>query len=314
MASNKVPEKREQLFAAAQQLADGLKTQEAQLGIKQNTEEAIRSALAAALEANTACNVLTATNASLFAAQKAAAGKARKFILAAKGVLADSLGRKWSQAWVPAGFTGNSLRVPVDPVALQAVLERLKTYLESNPDKEVETLKVTASQAGALLESLRKARAAVGAGNSAASAAREQRKQKERELGWRFSSLVSELGLFLEDEDPTWYVFGLSRPSDPETPASPNEVSVTAGLPGTVFVSWATARRADRYRIYKKEEGDAEFQPAATTVEREALITGLKGGSPVEIQVSAVNTAGESLPSIPLQIVVPPENPATVQV
>jgi hypothetical protein len=43
------------------------------------------------------------------------------------------------------------------------------------------------------------------------------------------------------------------------------------------------------------------------------LITGLKGGSSVEIQVLAINIAGESLPSIPAQIIVPPENPATVQ-
>jgi hypothetical protein len=58
MASNQVPKKREQLFAAAQELADGLKTQEARLGIKQNTEQEIRSALAAAMD-RTAFNVLT---------------------------------------------------------------------------------------------------------------------------------------------------------------------------------------------------------------------------------------------------------------
>ena len=59
---------------------------------------------------------------------------------------------------------------------------------------------------------------------------------------------------------------------------------------------------------FNEKEGDGELQPAATTVEREALVTGLKGGSPVEIQVSAINIAGESLPSVPAQIVVPRES------
>jgi hypothetical protein len=313
MATNQVPRKREQLYTAAQDLADGLKVQEARLGVKQNTEQEILSALGAALNANTAFNVLTAANASLIAAQNIAAVNTQKFIRAAKGVLVNSLGTRWSPAWLPTGFAGNSLRVPADLAQKQALLVSLEKYLRENPDKEVEALDVTASQAGALLEALKNARNAVAAGNSAVTAASEQRKQKERELRWRFTCLVAELRLLLEDDDPTWYAFGLSRPSDLATPAIPNKVGVTAGLPGTIFVSWAPVPRAERYKIYKKEEGDGEFQSAATTVELEALITGLKGGGAVEIQVSAVNSAGESLPSDPAQIVVPAENANTAQ-
>jgi hypothetical protein len=191
---------------------------------------------------------------------------------------------------------------------LQALLESLQKYLEANPDKQVESLNLTASQAGAVLVDLRNARAAVAAGDSAVTAAGKERRQKDQELRWKFTGLLGELKQLLDDDDPTWYAFGLNRPSDPETPAVPEEVSVTAGLPGTIFVTWTAARRAERYRIYKKEEGDAGFQPAATTVDPEVLITDLKGGSPVEIQVSAINIAGESLPSIPAQIVVPSEN------
>jgi hypothetical protein len=305
--------KREQLYAAAQNLADGLKAHEARLGIKQNTEQQIRLVLSAAMDANTAFNVLTAANTSLIAVLKDASVSARKFIQAAKFVLAESLGKRWSTAWLPAGFTGGSLQIPAGVAEQQTLLESLQKYFEANPDKEVEGVNVTAPRAGALLEALNDATAALAAGNSAVSAASEQRKQKDQELRWRFNALITELGLFLEDEDPTWYAFGLSRPSDPTVPAIPNKVSVTGGLPGTIFVTWAAARRADRYRVYMKEAGDAEFQPAATTIDRETLLTGLKGGSLVEIQVSAVNVAGESLPSDPTQIMVPPDNPATVQ-
>jgi hypothetical protein len=313
MASNQVPKKREQLLAAAEQLADGLKLEEVRLGVMQNTEEKIRSALDAALSANKAFHVLAATNASLSAARKAALADARNFIFTTRGLLENSLGRKWSPAWLPTGFIGNSLAVPGDPPGQQELLQSLRTYLEANPDKEVEAVNVTASKARAILESLKNTRAALDAGNSAVDAAKQVRKQKVKELRWRFSGLVAELRQLLDDEDSTWYTFGLSRPSDPETPAVPNDVSLTGGLPGTIFVSWAPARRAERYKVYKKEEGDAEFQTAATTAGLESQITGLKGGSPVEIQVSAINIAGESLPSIPVEIIVPPDNPPTVQ-
>jgi hypothetical protein len=296
------------LYTAAEDLADGLKAQEARLGIKHTTEQEIRSALAAALSANEAFDVLSAAQASLSEAQKVAVDNARNFIVTAKGVLANTLGRRWSAAWSPAGFAGGSLRIPKDVAEQQALLERLEKYLRANPDKEVQIFNVTASRAGALLEALKDARAAVGAGDSAVGAASAKRKQTEQELRWRYSGLIAELGLLLEDEDPTWYAFGLSRPADREMPAIPKDVSVTAGLPGTIFVSWTAAPRAEQYKVYKKEEGDAEFQTAATMLDLEALITGLKGGSLVEIQVSAINIAGETLPSIPVQIVVPTEN------
>jgi hypothetical protein len=324
MASNQVPVNRDQLFASAQDLVDGLKAQEARLDIQQNTEKKMRSALEAALNANISLNVLSAANASLIAALNDAAGTARKFVQSAKFVLANSLGRRWSAAWLPAGFTGGSLNVPREIPEQLTLLEALQKYLEANPDKQVQALNVTAdkqvqaltvtaSQAGVVLEALKNAKAAVVAGNSAVGAAQKERIQKEKELRWRFTALIAELTLLLDDDDPTWYAFGLRRPSDPESPSAPSDVSVTAGLPGTIFVSWTAAKRAERYKVYKKEEGDAEFQTAATTPILEALITGLKGGSPIEIQVSALNIGGESLPSSPVQIVVPPENLGEVQ-
>ena len=88
---------------------------------------------------------------------------------------------------------------------------------------------------------------------------------------------------------------------------------LAAGVPGAVHAAWSPARRANRYRIYKKEAGDAEFQATATTTGLEATISGLKPGAAVEIQVAAANDAGESLPSDPAQIVVPPEHARSAQ-
>jgi hypothetical protein len=104
MASNQVPRKREQLYTAAEDLADGLKAQEARLSIKQNTEREVRAAFEAAVSANTQFNALSATYAALLEARKLAADDARKFIQIAKGVLAVFLGRRWSPSWLPVGF------------------------------------------------------------------------------------------------------------------------------------------------------------------------------------------------------------------
>ena len=127
------------------------------------------------------------------------------------------------------------------------------------------------------------------------------------------SGLLRELEQLLGAEDSRWYAFGLSRPADPETPAVPDDLALAAGVPGAVHAAWSPARRANRYRIYKKEAGDAEFQATATTTGLEATISGLKPGAAVEIQVAAANDAGESLPSDPAQIVVPPEHASSAQ-
>jgi hypothetical protein len=162
----------------------------------------MRSALAAALTANEAFNVLCAMQATLLEAQKVAVDSARNFLIAAKSALANTLGRQWSAAWLPAGFTGGKLRIPNNVAEQQALVEAIGKYLRGNPDKEVEVFDVAASQAAALFETLKNARAAVSAGNSALSAAKDLRKEKEQELRWRFSGLIAELGLLLYDEDP----------------------------------------------------------------------------------------------------------------
>ena len=75
---------------------------------------------------------------------------------------------------------------------------------------------------------------------------------------------------------------------------------------------WSPARRATRYRVFKKEDGEADYQPAATTPDSQVTITGLKRGATVHIQVSAANDAGESKACPPGQIIVPAEQAVAV--
>jgi len=47
MATNRLPDQLDRLFALAEDMADGLHAHEAPVGIKQNTEAAVRADLAA---------------------------------------------------------------------------------------------------------------------------------------------------------------------------------------------------------------------------------------------------------------------------
>jgi hypothetical protein len=211
---------------------------------------------------------------------------------------------------LPAGFTA-SLAIPKSPADCQLLLESLQQYLQAHPEHENDPLNVTIARATELSTSLKSARSEVDRSTVDLKAAKEARDRAEQALRWRMSGLIAELEQLLDDDDPSWYAFGLNRPADRNIPAVPNDLVVTAGLPGSIHVQWAPAVRARRYRIYKKEDGDTGYQPIATTSDPNAVVNGLKGGSTISVQVTAANKAGESLPSSPAEFVVPGETTVT---
>ena len=102
MATNKLPNKLDELITLAADIADGSKAQEANVGLKQNTEATIRTDLDAASRARNAYNTAVATSTTLTAAQAAADSDGKVFIGTTKVVLGNFLGTPWSTAW----FTG----------------------------------------------------------------------------------------------------------------------------------------------------------------------------------------------------------------
>lgn len=121
------------------------------------------------------------------------------------------------------------------------------------------------------------------------------------------SSLITELDQLMEDDDPRWHQFGLSMPSDPETPEAPEGLVLTGGIPGTLLADWEDALRADRYRVYTFVVGvDTEFQAMDSPFyDSDATIPGLPTGASVKVRVTSVNDAGESAPSAELTAIVP---------
>lgn len=306
MATNALPRQLDRIFALAEDMADGLQTHESAVGIKQNTEAALRAALSAAQAAEN--NFQTKRNAKTLAvtAQTVADSNGKAFIAAAKSVLENYLGRHWSSAWASAGFVNGSTAIPNTLAERQSCLDALKTYFTTNPTHQNPPLNVTAPKASNLFTALSDARSAVNDAEHVAGAAKAAREAAVATLRTRMSGLVNELAQLLDPDDPRWYAFGLNRPADPETPGIPDNLVLTAGPAGTVLADWADARRAVRYRVFKQLVGtDADFVHVLTVSESDATLSGLPSGATLKVQVTAANDAGESAPSAQAHIAVP---------
>ena len=122
------------------------------------------------------------------------------------------------------------------------------------------------------------------------------------------TGLREELTQRIGDDDERWYAFGFDKPSDPSTPEVPENLTATAGAPGsgTLFLHCDTARRGDSYRFVISNAAGGAKLAEKLSGEPEAVFTGLPAGANVNITVSARNTAGgESQPSAPTAAVVP---------
>lgn len=306
MASNTLPQGIEALFTLAEDMADGLNAHETAVGVKQNTQTAVRAALSDAQTKQSAFLAARSAQKSLTAAQTVADSNAKAFIAAARSVLATYLGAGWSQAWVATGFPNQSTAVPSTMAERQALLASLQAYFTANPSQENAPLNVTAARAGTLFTALSDARSAVNAGLVDAGQKKAARDASETALRRRMRGLVDELTQLVAEDDPRWYAFGLNPPAAPDTPDVPDGLVLTAGEAGTVLADWADAARAEHYRVFKQVVGtDPDFVAVAMVNDSDATLSGLPSGGTVRVRVTAVNEAGESLPSESAEMVVP---------
>ena len=75
---------------------------------------------------------------------------------------------------------------------------------------------------------------------------------------------------------------------------------------GHLLATWESAPLGERYRVYKKVVGvDNEFILAATVTDTESNLNTFTPGQLVRVRVTAVNDAGESLPSDTIEQTVP---------
>jgi hypothetical protein len=89
-------------------------------------------------------------------------------------------------------------------------------------------------------------------------------------------------------------------------PDVPEGLIVVGGGTGHLLATWESAALGERYRVYKKVVGvDNEFVLAATVTDTESNLNTFTPGQIVRVRVTAVNDAGESLPSDTVDQTVP---------
>ena len=305
MASNEIPYAFARLLALAENAADGAQTTGASVPLVKNTEALIRADLAALAAAEAEFQTRRAAMSTASTAAQAADREARAFLAAYKKQLSFTLGNTWSPAWSPAGWPGPGLVLPATIAARLAALPMAKNFLTINPDLEnpAPRVNVTAARAAAVHTALSDARSAV---NDAEALARERKTRRDaalQALRERLIGLVGELGQELADDDPRWHAFGLNRPGDPSPPAVPAALTLSPGGPGILLVSWADARRADRYKVQRQTPGATpEWVEVAQVTESATTLTGLPAGEPITLRVLAANAAGDSRPGEPATI------------
>ncbi len=304
MASNELPRQIDQLLTLAEDMEDGLTSYAAAIGILQNTAATMAAARSQLMTAHNDYHTSRAAKKPLVTAQSVADSNAKAFIATARGILTNYLGAGWSQAWEAAGFLNGTLAVPPTVEERQAQLPTLAFYFTNNPAQEAPPL-VTAARATLLETALSDARAAVNVASAAIGMKILIRDGDEGALRNRMRGLIAEVGQLISDSDPRWYGFGLNAPADPNTPGIRDGLVLTPGTAGVIYTEWADSRRANRYRVWKKVTGvDNSFIALATVTDSDATLTGLPSGATVQIQVTAANDAGESLPGTPGSVVV----------
>jgi hypothetical protein len=306
MASQQLPKGQDPLLTLAEDFADGGHAHETEVGIKHNTEALVRADIGTLRSAEGLFQTARAERKALVTAQTVADSNGKALIGKARKAIALNLGDRWSAAWLPTGFPNQSTAVPATTPARQELLAKLRDHFTATPAHQLPGQGVTAAQADAFLKALSASRAAVAEKGVDLGKKKSARDTAETALRTRLSNAIAELGQLLADDDPRWHAFGLSLPSDPDTPEIVEGLVVTPTVPGTLYVHWTAARRAERYRVWIQVVGaDADFRNVVTRDETDATLTGLPSGATVKVQVTAANEAGEGPASAVVEIKVP---------
>ncbi|TAL02484.1 MAG: hypothetical protein EPO07_07305, partial [Verrucomicrobia bacterium] len=151
---NATPRSPRDLFSACEKAADGLHLHESDIGIMHNTESVTRADLASARTAEGEYQAAKAAKPAATDAQASADAEAIKYIVAARDVLKNHLGARYSQAWNAAGFINGSLEVPGTISQRMELLKSLQAYFGAHPTYEVASLNVTGTRARDIHETL----------------------------------------------------------------------------------------------------------------------------------------------------------------
>jgi hypothetical protein len=213
MAANPVPRHSGKLQSFADHQIEGLHLHEEAIGLKRNTEAAMRATLAAATQAELQAGQALTARSAAYAALTAADDAGRAKLRDCKLRLAMKIGQRRSAAWEPTGFPDRSTAVPrtMDPRYL--LLGALQRYFTAQPGHESAEVGATAALCAAAHTVLHDARLAANMAESAVTEAIRARKAATKALRKRCRSLVLELWQLLPRNDARYASFGLKIPA-----------------------------------------------------------------------------------------------------
>ncbi len=309
MASNNIPESYDPLVEHLEDAKGGAAEHGNSVGLKQNTLAAITTDLEALVGKPAgpggnppAVTGLKATWNLAKAAKTTTSGQFRSvksnqraLAKACVNILKPRLGDSWNNAWQNAGFTTGSLAIPENPLTL---LQQLRAYFSINTTHERldigNGLNATAAACEAAADAIAAASTASNEANTNAATAKANLEDGIKAARARLSGLREELSQLIEGDDARWYAFGFERPDDPETPEAAENLVLAAGTAGSLFADWDNARRAESYRaaVFNAVTG-AKLQERIVQ-DSDANFSGLPTGIPLRVDVTALNTKGES--------------------
>jgi hypothetical protein len=304
--TNTLPSAVNLLFTLANQAADGLHSLATPIGITQNTETKVRADLTAARAAEGVYQAALATRLTAAASQTDVGQQVRDWLYSARDEFKRTLGRRYSQAWGEVGFHNHTLSLPSKLDGRLELVKSIENYLLAHPSMEVPAASVTHDFANELYGGLAEIMGALAAAWSNQRAKLVIRDAAVHTLRVRLRALINELAGLISPSDPRWLDFGFNIPADNSTPDAPQDLTLSAGSRGHLVADWPRTPRAMRYRVYKQVVGvDPDFVFAKTVTDAEANLNTFTSGTTVKVEVTAVNDTGESLPSAPVQQVVP---------
>lgn len=297
MSSNATPDNNDILRALADRIADGCHTHEVSIGIKQNTESAIRLTITGLAQSELQVGLKKAALSDAFATLATEDAAGLEVLTNCKLRLAQKLGQRWSAAWEPTGFPGQSTAVPTTMDERFTLLDSLKDYFTAVPANESVDMGATAAICLAAWTALSNARQAVANAESAQTTAFGNRTTAENALRKRVRGLINELEGLISDDDARWEDFGLNIPANPSAPESVASVTLAPASAHRLEVTWPYAVRAIRYIIEIFIVGvDTEWRTGANPKDLTVILKGFTAGQIVKVRIVAANDGGNAAP------------------
>lgn len=293
MASNRLPDSTNLLISLAESAANGTARLAAEIGIKQNSEAAIRADLDALLHSIAAYNTAKGSSPAETGRLNAAAMEGRTWLLMARDNFKTFLGNQPGKNWRIAGWPESSIAVPKRAEDIGLRLASVAKFLTDNPAREVAAMNLTAARATALHGALRGVHAGRNNHKSGRVDAKRERDAAERQLRRRLRGLIAELTMLVEPRDPHWRSFGLNMPGRPDSPAKVKNTRAKASGDGRVLVQCGAAARAEYYQVHAMIVGkDTDFALLESPRDPQKMLEGLPVGATVRLKMRAMNETG----------------------